>query len=1096
MTERLGRSSPPNDYVGLTKRHGDERITMETESTAGYFLSPQQNYLWMLQQRLSASLITQITSLVEGKVDETRLRDAFIKVIARQEILRTVFRRQAGMKTPFQVILDFSDPEWKTDVVSPDGVEQGESSIYPPTEVNFNFDNGPLLRVRLANLAELKYKLTVTASSLCADTSSLTTLLREVFTHYDGRGDSLAPAPLRYIQFAQWQTELLDSEEDAAVEGKSFWTRRAESGEQQVNLPFEMRPEAPGRMDRFAFPTDPATLKQIKDLVASTGTSVNDVLLAAWQSLLFRFTGSLRLAVGVVQAGREYEELVDAVGPIEKMLPIHARFEGNLRFREILIQTREALVEAIGCQEYLDPAKAFTSGPAIGFSCKELPETQRIGTIGYTILNQEGTAAPLKLELNCVEDQSGLRLEYHYDSSRYDAGDIERISQSYMTLLMAAIENPDLEVARLKLLTDDQRVMQLYGWNQTEARYPNETIHALLEKQAERTPERFAVRCGERAISYAQLNQRANQLAHYLRKLGVRPNSLVGLCLDRSVEMMVAVLAILKAGGAYVSLSADYPGVRLAQQLQGAVALITEDKLFGRMPAGFGTEPAGPILRIDSDAHQWTQEPEDNPEPGATSEDLVYGIYTSGSTGTPKCVGVKHRNLVNYACAIGQQLKLASIPDGLQFATVSTLGADLGNTCIYPALLSGGTLHVIPYEVATDAQQMAIYQVKHPIDVLKIVPSHLAALLNSPNGVGLLPRKYLITGGEILTRNLVEQVTATGAACQIINHYGPTETTVGSLTQPLSGYDWKNRCTASIPIGKPIANTCVYVLDQYLQPVPESVIGELYISGAGVSAGYLGRPDLTAERFLSNPFVIGDTMYRTGDLSRYVPDGYGTVEFLGRADNQVKIRGFRVELGEIEAALMAQPGVKQVVVLAREDMGAGDNQLIGYVVVATNVQMTSDSLRSQLKQQLPDYMVPSVVVLMGKLPLTPNGKIDRNALPRPEDVAVPKTYIAPSTPTEIVIAKIWGDVLQRQQISLDDNFFELGGHSLMATQVVSRIREHFAVALALRTMFELPILKTFSQSVDSAKGEVTTLDGPIQRVARTAYRMAAKIEPK
>ncbi len=1064
---------------------------METQSTEGYFLSPQQNHLWLLQQRSDINHLTQVALLLEGELDESKLHDSLRKVVSRHEILRTIFRRQPGMMTPFQVIPDSSDLAWETTSLptSTDVMSQAEYLLQSQAAAEFDYERGPLLRATITKVATNNHIFTLTIPSLCADATSLTMLVRDIFSYYAGTADSLPVDLLRYIQFAQWQSELLESEEDTAIEGKTFWTQRAESGEQQVSLPFESKSEMVGRLRRVVMPVVPSLLAQIKLLASASNTSVSEVLLAGWLSLLFRLTGAHRLAVGVVMPGREYEELVDVIGLIAKMLPIHAHFEGNLRFIEVLRQTQSAIADAIGCQEYLDPAKAFTEEAAIGFSYSALPEAHQSGKLRFQTLREEISADACKLKMKCFESQDSLNLEFHYDSARYEAVDIEHLSRHYITILEAAVANPEQEVAGLPLLTEAERQKQLYLWNQTEAPYPQQTMHALIEEQAERTPDRVAVRCGDHTLTYAKLNQRANQLAHHLRTLGVGADSLVGLCLDRSAEMMVAVLAILKAGGAYVSLSGDHPQARLAQQLEGAVALITEEKLAGYLPSIFGTKPAGPILCLDRDAHLWAHQAVSNPDARTTPENLAYVIYTSGSTGTPKGVAVRHSNLVNYAWAIYQILDLAATPEGLQFATVSTLGADLGNTCIYPALLSGGCLHVIPYEVATDSHQMALYQAQYPIDVLKIVPSHLAALLYAEDGAKVLPRKYLITGGETLTRNLVEKILATGVGCKITNHYGPTETTVGSLTQPLINYDWKHSCTPNIPIGRPIANTQIYVLDSHLQPVPEGVTGELYISGAGVSAGYLGQPVLTAERFLPNPFINETTMYRTGDLVRYIPGEDGAIEFLGRTDDQVKVRGFRIELGEIETVLLRQSGVKHAVVLAREsEVGSSDKQIVGYVVGAIGAQLTSDDLRSQLRSLLPDYMVPAAVVLLEKLPLTPNGKVDRKALPGPDEVAAAKIHIEPSTPTEQVVAQIWVEVLQRKRISADDNFFELGGHSLMATQVVSRIREHFSVSLALRALFESPVLRSLAEVVDNAKNKAVTADSPIRRVAREAYR--------
>jgi amino acid adenylation domain-containing protein len=654
----------------------------------------------------------------------------------------------------------------------------------------------------------------------------------------------------------------------------------------------------------------------------------------------------------------------------------------------------------------------------------------------------------------------------------------------FLTLLEAAVAAPDTAVSRLPLLNSREREQILVDWNQTVAEYPRtQCLHQGFEAQVERTPDRPAVRCGDQPLSYRELNQRSNRLAHYLRTLGVGPDSLVGLCLERSVEVMVAVLGILKAGGAYVPLNPDNPKPRLAQQLAGAVAILTEQKLLPQMP-----EFSGKTLCLDRDQQLWASQPDTNPQANTTPENLVYVIYTSGSTGAPKGVAVRHRNLVNYTHFLTQRLELQRYPEGLQFATVSTIGADLGNTCIYPALVSGGCLHVIAYEVSTDAQRLAAYAGIHPIDVLKIVPSHLAALLQAGETAQVLPRKYLITGGETLTPALVEKVQSLGAGCRILNHYGPTETTVGSLTLELGEeWNWQKCSAASIPIGRPIANTQVYILDSHLQPVPVGVIGELYIAGDGVTAGYLNQAELTAERFVANPFARDRQarMYRTGDLARYWPEG--EVEFLGRGDDQVKIRGFRIELGEIEAVLARQAGIKQALVMAKED-GHGDKRLVAYVVGQRESSISAEELKTELRQQLPEYMIPAAIVPLAKLPLNANGKIDRQALPEPEQVQA-KAYVAPRNAVEETVAGIWAEVLHRDRISIDDNFFDLGGHSLLATQIVSRIREQLKVELAIRALFETPTISGLALVIEAAKKSGDSEDSAIIPVSREAYRV-------
>jgi amino acid adenylation domain-containing protein len=627
------------------------------------------------------------------------------------------------------------------------------------------------------------------------------------------------------------------------------------------------------------------------------------------------------------------------------------------------------------------PGTGFGSEPPVSFEFVAPAAAKTPERLSFAVEQISACNDHFRLKLSAVQSTDGLTLYFCYDSSRFTRESIERIVGSFQTLLAAAVANPDVPVSRLPLLPKAEQRHLIVDWNRTAAEYPRDKcLHELFEAQAALAPDRPALRFNDVLLSYRELNERANQMAHYLQSLGVGPDSLVGLCVERSAEMMVALLGILKAGGAYVPLNPDNPKPRLIQQLTGAIALITEQKMLDQMP-----EFAGKTLCLNRDTHLWVNLPLTNPASQTTPENLVYVIYTSGSTGLPKGVAVRHRNLVNYSHFITQRLRLDQHSEGLHFGTVSTIGADLGNTCIYPALISGGCLHVIGYDVSTDAQRFARYTGQYPIDVLKIVPSHLQALLQSVEAKQVLPRKFLIMGGETLTPMLLETIQGLDASCEVFNHYGPTETTVGSLTLRLTDYNWKNSPSASIPIGRPIANTQVYILDALEQPVPTGVVGELYIAGDGVRAGYLNQAERTAERFVPNLFADDPStkMYRTGDLARYLPDG--NVEFLGRGDDQVKIRGFRIELGEIETVLAKRRGIKQAVVLAREDQ-RGEKRLLAYVVADREQGNSPQELRTYLKEQLPDFMVPSAILQLPKIPLTANGKVDRQMLPEPEAV--------------------------------------------------------------------------------------------------------------
>jgi amino acid adenylation domain-containing protein len=628
-------------------------------------------------------------------------------------------------------------------------------------------------------------------------------------------------------------------------------------------------------------------------------------------------------------------------------------------------------------------------------------------------------------------------------------------------------------------LTEHERRQLLEEWNATTIAFPrNVCVHELFEAQVARTPDRVAVRFGEETLSYRELNERANQLAHHLRSLGVASGSLVGLCVNRGVRMLVGLLAILKAGGAYVPLEADHPKSRLAHQVTGAVALVTEANLVERF-----TEFSQPVICIDTEDFRWKANPASNIGAAANSENLVYVIFTSGSTGVPKGVAVRHRNVVNYINFIQRWLELDKHPEGWHFATVSTLSADLGNTCIFPALASGGSVGVISKETAMESARLARYCREYPIDVLKIVPSHLEALLAGSEGAGVLPRKYLVLGGEALSTRLVQRVQGLGVDCEIVNHYGPTETTIGSVVLRLTECADHEDQRPTVPIGRPIDNTQIYVLDSDLQPVPIGVEGELYISGEGVASGYLNQPELTKERFIDNPFVSNSRMYRTGDLCRYMPDG--NVEFLGRADHQIKVRGFRVELGEIEATLAKHRSVQQALVVAKAN-AQGEKQLIAYVVGPS----PTEELRAYLKEQLPEYMVPTAIIPLPRLPLNANGKVDRRSLPDPEIFQTKSNvYVAPCTATETKIAEIWSEVLGNGCIGLGEDFFEIGGHSLAGIQVMSRILNHFRVKLDVGTLFDFPTIEELARAVESAveSGASETSAEEIRPVPREQY---------
>ncbi len=1057
---------------------------MSSESVAGFRLSTQQERLWSQLGGQGSPFWTECELLIEGDLDAAKLEKAVRTVVARHEILRTVFHRQSGLKLPFQVILEVPDFAWQmADLSGLDESEQRDQlrALVVERDAGFDWEKGPALHIVLATLASQKHVLVLSLPSMCADLRSMQNLAGEIGRAYANEvseGDEV----MQYADVAEWQQELLTSDETKP--GRDYWRdycRKLDlASVGSILSMFERKAVADFLPDVVVKEVEAAELTKQPD------SSLQDFLVACWQVFLSRVTGRTSITVGCQLDGRNHPELENALGVFSKYLPLGSTFAEGTSFDSLYQQVTRDLRDFRNWQDSFSWSNAgltdgMEHGPMlpVAFDFGELEERRTFGDVAFTIVREEECCDQFTLKLS-ARRQGGRRwLEFHFDSARLDRPTIDRWSEHFLTLLAAAAAGPGTLTSRLPLLDDVERGRLLVDWNQTAADYPQSLcIHELFEAQAAMTPDLTAVRYEDNGLTYRELNEQANQLAHFLRGKGVGPDSPVGLCVDRSTAMMVAVLAILKAGGAYVPLSADHPKPRLTQQLVGASALVTESKFEGQMPP-FG----GQVVLLDHDREQWSKASTSNPPTNTTPENFAYVIYTSGSTGTPKGVAVRHRNLVNYTTFIQRRLELEKYSEPLHFATVSTLGADLGNTCIYPSLVSGGCLHVIAHDVAADSDRLRDYMTRYPVDVLKIVPSHLMALLNAGGGGEVLPRKHLVMGGEALSIPLMEKIVAAGGSCEVWNHYGPTETTVGSVMLRLRDYDWENSRAQTIPIGRPIANTRVYILDAQGEPVPIGVAGELYIAGEGVTAGYINQPDRTADRFLQDRFAqdANAKMYRTGDLVRYLPDG--KVEFLGRVDDQVKIRGFRIELGEVEAVLLRHGGVKQAAVLAVADE-RGERSLVAYVVASAGVE----ELRSYLRGQLPDYMMPAAIVELSKLPLNANGKIDRLALPKPEDVrGTQKDPVAPRTPSEEVIAAIWGEVLRRDGIGVEDNFFEIGGHSLLATQIASRLREHFRIPVAVRTIFEAPTIADLARHLDNARREEQGMvPPPITAVPRDA----------
>ncbi len=781
--------------------------------------------------------------------------------------------------------------------------------------------------------------------------------------------------------------------------------------------------------------------------LSNIGPDLESVLLAAWQTLLWRFTDQSDVVIGMVD-GQAQSGV--------RVLALSANFSPDLLFAEVIANVQKARKSAE--ENHSNRAGELL----IGFALQNAGSS---GNLEYP--------SRVRLLLRVRTGLQSCSIDLLYDPQYLPREAAERMRRAYATLLTGVAADPNSQVDAPPMLSPRDYEHVVRAFNQSTVPYPEKCVHELFEDQVRRTPDHSALRFREQTFTYGELNVRANQLAHFLRKRGVGPNVPVALFVERSAEMIVGLLAILKAGGCYVPLVHDDPQARLAYLLSETQApvVLTSRTLVGRLP-----EYRGEIVLFDQ---SFEGEPSTNPENKTKPGDLVCVIYTSGSTGTPKGVAARHSNLANYIQFICGRLGLDQYPQGLHFATVSTISAILGNTSVFGSLMSGGCLHVIDYETAMAPNLFADYVAAHPIDVIKITPSQLSSLLHGAEGRPILPRKYLVIGGEKFTWELLEQIRSNGS-CMVMNHYGPTET-MGCCTFLVDGHAFDGWKPATVPLGRPMSNQQLYIVDRYLRPVPVGVPGELCMSGAGLTDGYFNQPQQTAEKFVRNPFSQDPSarLYRTGDLARFLPDG--NIEFLGRIDHQVKIRGFRVEPAEVEASVKRHPDVKQVVIVP-EDSPAGEKILAAYVVPTK--PLTSTELRAFLREQLPDYMVPSRMLMLEALPLNRNGKVDLPLLSAlKEDDSAASECIGPRNATEERLAEIWAEVLQKERISVRDDFFELGGHSLLAIQIISRIRNAFRVQLPLFSFLESPTIADVALKI--AECPVTeTEEEEMQRLLR------------
>uniref|UniRef100_UPI0013D50505 non-ribosomal peptide synthetase n=1 Tax=Myxococcus vastator TaxID=2709664 RepID=UPI0013D50505 len=1062
---------------------------MERGGTAP--LSFAQQRLWFLAQLDPANTSYNLWAPVRvaGALDVGALARSFEALVRRHEALRTTFRAEGG--SPVQVIS--AETQVPLEVVDLSGLPEGEreAAAKARTEAEvgrpFQLEQGPLLRTALLKVSEQEHVLVLVMHHIVSDYWSMGVLVREVAALYEalsqGRPARLPELSVQYADFAIWQRDWLKGQ---VLESQlAYWRKQLAGAPRALELPTDKpRPAAQtfrGANLHVLWPK--ALWREVESLGRREGATPFMVLLAAFQTVLSRYSGQDDVSVGAPIAGRSHSETEGLIGFFVNTLVLRSKLSPSLSFRALLGQVREVTLGAYAHQdvsfeklvEELQPERDLSRSPLfqVTLTLQNTPAAE-VQLKGITLKGLAAEEKTSKFDLSLVVEEvpDGVVAMVNYNSDLFEAGTMDRMLGHLKVLLEAAVAEPEKRLAELPLMGSEEQQRLVKEWSGTASTYPRDaSLSALFEEQAQRTPDAVAVEYEDQRLTYAELNRRANQLAHHLRGMGVGPEVRVGLCVERSLELVVSVLGILKAGGVYVPLDASYPLERLAWMKQEArvALLVAQEKLADEVAAGGEW-----VVCVDTEWDtQIALQPESTPVANVGGGNLAYVMFTSGSTGKPKGVGVPHRAVSRLV--LGTDFAHFGPEEvWLQLAPISF---DASTLEVWGALLHGAKLVVYP------AGTPSLEELGRKLEGTGITSLWLTAALfeqmQARQPKALASVRQLLAGGDALPVSRVKERLAAGGV--LINGYGPTENTTFSSTYRM---ERPEEVGASVSIGRPVKNTVAYVLDGAMRPVPVGVPGELYVGGDGLAVGYVGRPELTAERFVPSPYGEGARLDRTGDVVRWLRNG--TLEFLGRADTQVKVRGYRIELGEVEAALAQHSGVNEAVVVARED-GSEGKRLVAYVTAQEGALLDAGALRSHVKQRLPEYMVPSVYVVLESLPLTPNGKVDRKALPAP-DAQGPKTahFEAPRTASEQKLASIFAEVLNVERVGLDGDFFELGGHSLLATQLVSRVREAFHVELPLRDVFEAPTVEKLAQRLDTAAKSVQVPHvPPPTRVERT-----------
>jgi amino acid adenylation domain-containing protein/FkbM family methyltransferase len=1038
-------------------------------------LSFAQQRLWFLDQLAPNNPFYNILGAVrlKGRVDIDALERVINEIVRRHEVLRTRFEVEAG--EPVQVIDQW---EWRRleleDLagVPPEEREREANRIArEEAETGFDLRRGPLLRVKVLRLEEEEYVLLYTMHHIASDGWSMAIMVKELEALYQAysRGESspLDELNIQYADYAVWQRAYLAG---GVLEAEVGYWKEQLQGADALELPIDcVRPAAPSyRGGRERIEIGISSSEGLKRLSQIEGVTLFMALMAAFKVVLMRYSGKEDLSVGTPIANRTRREVEGLIGFFVNTLVLRTDLSGNPSFRELVKREREVALGAYGHQEApfeklveeLNPDRDLSRSPLFQVMMAfENTRREELDIQGLKVseVEQETGVANFELTLSLGESREGIAGNLEYSLDLYEGETIRRMARHYERVIEEVVRDAEQRIGEIELMSEAERRQIVEEWNRTARDYPRERcLHELIEEQVKRTPDQTAVIFAEQCLSYRELDARANQLAHYLRRRGVGAGALVGLCVERSIKMIVALLGVLKAGGAYVPLDPEYPVERLAWMLEDAEVklLLTEERVKEKTEAVSGWV-GGEVVSLDSEWEAIGRESERRVGAEVVSENLAYVIYTSGSTGRPKGAQITHRGMVNFTLGMKEQLGLGEEDRVLQFASLSF---DVAAEEIYPALSSGATVILARREALQEPGELRRVLGRNRVSGMELPAAYWHEWVNelSRNGGGLPPTlRFVIVGCELPQKEKIAKWQEYGVG--LLTVFGLTETTVTNLVRWIECDQAKDERWRESAIGRTIANNQIYILNSEQAPAPVGVIGEIYIGGEGVGQGYQKRTDLTAERFVPHPFSRdgGERLYRTGDFGRYRADG--EIEFLGRGDRQVNVRGYRIELGEIESALREHEGVEDVVAVVREEE-AGDKRLVAYVAPRAGQSLAVLELREHLERRLPRHLAPSGYVILERLPLTPNGKIDRQALPAPDkhDYELGDMYVAPSTPIEKDVAQIFCEVLRIEDVGIYDDFFILGGHSLLVTQVISRINRAFQIELSVRALFDAP----------------------------------------